>query len=235
MTELYTSLEDPALMARFYDEKKLHPAKTLAAREKNPEAEAVYIPQVMIEIHIKGKSEVMRRDMQEADKKKFAMAWAAYQGQAVQADAGTPLSELPDMDDVTIAQYGQKGIKSVEDMAIISDDAVYQLGRGAVAHKKAAQNYLKNRNDATNNPDVLRRIEAMDEAIANLNRRGGGPAAPALDEAVDSRLSALEMAIADIGAQVQLALQAKEQQAPKAEEKPKKEKLKLKDAESDAA
>ena len=173
MTELYTSLQDSSAMARFYDEPKLHPFKTKEARRTNPDAEPVYIPQIMIEIHIKGSSEVMRRAMQESDKQKFSTAWAAFEGDDVAPDAGTNLDVIENMDDVTITQYAAKGIKSVEDLANVSDGVITQLGRGAVTHKQSAQEYLKKHQGIAGKGDIIRRIEKLEQTVSEILRKGG--------------------------------------------------------------
>lgn len=238
MTEFYTSLEDPAVMARFYSDPKLNPFATKQARETNPESEPVYIEQIMIEIRIKGSSEIVRRQMQERDKKRFAAAWAVYEGEQIAPDSGTPLDTLADLDDVTIAQYKQRGINSVEDLAGVSDGIVAQLGRGSIMNKKKASEYLKNHNDVSNKTEVMRRIERLEQMVADLTRNGAPPTAvdDSAYKAFDSRLSALELALVDVASSIS-SMQSKPQTGAKTTAKPegKKEKLKLREAASDAA
>lgn len=176
MTQYYNSISEPGTMARFYNEPKANPFKTKQARIKNPDAAVVYDPQIMVDIRVKGVSEIMRRPMQEVDKRRFSVAWQAFEGADVEVAQGTPLSKLPGVDDVTISHLENKGINSLEDLAALSEAVITQLGRGYVALQLEAKNYLKDTNDTVRNSDLQIRLEKLEHAVAEINRKLGAGA-----------------------------------------------------------
>lgn len=65
----------------------------------------------------------------------------AFQNYDEGTDIGTPLSELPGLSQSQIARLITSGIRSVEDLLEVSDDALMQIDREAMRAKKIAENW----------------------------------------------------------------------------------------------
>lgn len=103
---------------------------------------------------------------EEQASREFPQQFAMFKDMGEVMTSGTPLDELPG---ISISQIGLlvvSGIRSVEDLAGVSDDVVAQIGREASVAQKTAKAWLKRKAGAE---DVLNVAEM--EASRDIEKR----------------------------------------------------------------
>ena len=139
--------------ARFY----IHPSlKSGTAKSSS----AIYDDEIYAEIFIKGSTNTSygrpKKDQDEID---FKEEWEAYVNNCDYVSSGTPLSALPTIGPSAEMNLNAKGIKSVEDLAGLSDAIVIGGERGMLELRNRAQAYL----DALN-PERAKERDILENA-----------------------------------------------------------------------
>ncbi len=96
--------------------------------------------------------------------KRFPDAWAAYQGEEVEAIDGYPIADLPTVSPERASLLRSSGIATVEQMASVDESVLIRLGFGARDLQKLAKDFLLAR-------------EAEQKAAEKPKRRGRPPKA----------------------------------------------------------
>jgi len=141
------------------------------------------------------KIEVLR-PIREEDKREYPFAWQEYQKGEQAAARGTSLTKLPGIDPPTLRLLQAKNIFTIEDMTLVNDSNLQNLGLGAREMRKKAFEYLESHKSleeagalrelvAKQSADLARAmalIEKQNEALEKLStpaRKKPGPKAKA--------------------------------------------------------
>lgn len=121
---------------KFFLHAALNGNKTEAAKHN------VYDDVVYIEIFIKGNTNTsFSRPKKDEDEQEFPKEWKAYLTQTNIEDNGTPLNALPTLGPSMQMNLNAQGIRTIEDLAELSDSVV--IGeQGMVDLRKRAVAYL---------------------------------------------------------------------------------------------
>ena len=141
-------------------------------REPGLECE-VYEDVVYIRKSVRGndKLEVMR-PVYPADKREFPYAWQEFERGNVGASRGTPLAKIG-LDSSVIRLYSSKNIYCVEDLALVSDTWLQNIGPGAREHRKKAAEFVaanKFTQAAKADPEVIEMKAALAEQKRMLDQ-----------------------------------------------------------------
>lgn len=130
--------DDKALIVTFFVKPKLMGLKSHEAGHE------VYEDREYIEIKIKGQDkQVVSREATAQDKKKFPVAYHHFQLQKPAPVVGVPIEQLPGLGPSMALRLKQLNIRTIEDMAGISDEAAIQaIGMGARDMIRGAQAFL---------------------------------------------------------------------------------------------
>jgi hypothetical protein len=131
--------DDEGCIGTFETVREFKPAKSQVLREQaekegkvaGPECE-IYENVVFIRINIRGNDKLeVHRPANEADKRRFPFAWQEFQKGEAAASRGTHLNKLPGLDAPTIRTYNAKNVFTVEDLALVTDTHLPNLGTGS--------------------------------------------------------------------------------------------------------
>jgi hypothetical protein len=143
--------DDEGCIGTFETVREYKPAKSQALREQaekeqrvaGPECE-VYENVTFIRINIRGNDKLeVHRPANEADKRRFPFAWQEFQKGESAASRGTHLNKLPGLDAPTIRSYNSKNVFTVEDLALVTDTHLPNLGTGAREKRQQAIEYVQ--------------------------------------------------------------------------------------------
>jgi hypothetical protein len=126
-----------------------------------------------IEISIIGDTNTVVRKVTPADTERFAKDWAAYSaGNQEIPIEGSPLTDVPGVDNNVALGYRLKGVRTAEELAALDEAAAKSLGMGGLTSWQAAKNLIR-----------MRELEAL-QAVAAPRR--GRPPKDAADEPVST-------------------------------------------------
>lgn len=192
------------LDVRFYHEPTLNEAKTKES------GRYVYEDIEWVEIRVPGEPDIRRRPVKEADRTRFAEKYKLFKVDDTQEKAdGFPLREWTLVTASQRKELEHYGIRSVEQLANVSDTALRQVGQ-YMALRQRAKDWLVAMKDSsvlvrlrTENEELKTRLSALEETVRiqaadiAVARASGG----ALPSAVpDGRVALLEKQMADLAA-----------------------------------
>lgn len=129
-----------------------------------------------VEISIVGDPNTVLRKVTPADTVTFAKEWDSYKSQSGELPiSGTPLTEIPGIDNGVALGLRLKGVRTAEELAGLDETAAKALGMGIWTFCQTARNLLK-----------LRELEAIQEVVAAAPRRGRPPKVEASQEGAAS-------------------------------------------------
>jgi hypothetical protein len=143
--------DDEGCIGTFETVREFKPAKSQVLREAaekegkiaGPDCE-VYENVTFIRINIRGNDKLeVHRPANEADKRRFPFAWQEFQKGESAASRGTHLNKLPGLDAPTIRTYNAKNVFTVEDLALVTDTHLPNLGTGAREKRQQAIEYVQ--------------------------------------------------------------------------------------------
>lgn len=143
--------DDEGCIGTFETVKEFKPAKSQKLKEEvekagkvaGPECE-VYEDVVFIRINIRGNDKLeVHRPANEADKRRFPFAWQEFQKGEAAASRGTHLNKLAGLDAPTIRTYNAKNVFTVEDLALVTDTHLPNLGTGSRERRQQAIEYVQ--------------------------------------------------------------------------------------------
>ena len=160
---------EDGVFATFYDEAIKDEAET----EK--QGVPVFVERVFINIKIPNQVDNISRPAQDADKKRFPLSWQAYQTGREPLDGGIPLEEWPQLTVSELKVCHAVGLKTVEQLAEISDSGVHRLGMGGHSMKTRAGKYLNARGEEDRLRSRVKELEAkvkeLEAEIAKLEEK----------------------------------------------------------------
>lgn len=122
---------------------KFHIHPVLQAEDSRSQGRPVYKDEVYVQIQIKGqKNQIFSRKMREQDKYDFPREWAMFKEAGEVLKSGTPITALPGVVASLELELKGLGIKTVEDMAALSDSGVDNIMGGRMLQQRAKA-YLK--------------------------------------------------------------------------------------------
>lgn len=165
--------DDEGCIGTFETVREFKPAKSQALREQcqkegktaGPECE-VYEDVTFIRINIRGNDKLeVHRPANEADKRRFPFAWQEFQKGEAAASRGTHLNKLPGLDTPTIRSYNAKNVFTVEDLALVTDTHLPNLGIGAREKRQQAVEYVQS---IKGSAVVQAQIRESQDAVAQM-------------------------------------------------------------------
>src|SRR5690606_24049750 len=88
------------------------------------------------------KNNIIERPAKDADKQKYPRAWTMFERSATEGEQGTPLSQWPQITRAQLKEANYFEIRTVEQMAGLSDTHVQKLGMGFGELRTKAAAYL---------------------------------------------------------------------------------------------
>jgi hypothetical protein len=156
-----------------FKSKELQLKAEAEGRIPGPECE-IYEPVTYIRINIRGSNlREVHRPIREEDKRRFPYAWQEYQKGEKAASRGTPLSKLAGLDASLIRHYHALSVYTIEDLALVSDLNLQNLGTGAREFRRAAQEFIESRRpteDPALRETVVKQGEQLAQAMALLEK-----------------------------------------------------------------
>jgi hypothetical protein len=158
----------------------------------------IYEDREYVSIMVKGQDkQVFVREVAEEDRRRFPNAYAAFKKGVEAPTIGTPV-EMLGVGPSSVEMMRMKGIRTVEDLAGLSDDGLQGIGLGARDLQAKAKAFLSKNSEATlrlerelaaeraKTSDMQEQMAKMQKQLAELaaaqstplNRRGG-PKEPA--------------------------------------------------------
>lgn len=126
------------------------------------------------------KDNIVRRIASRADQQKYPKAWEAYLKQEDVAVSGTPLTEWPPIAKSQVKDAAHFGIKTVEQLAGLSDSHVTRMGIGWQDLRTKAKAYLTAADDgsetvrlASENERLTNRVKELEAQVQELSQRRG--------------------------------------------------------------
>lgn len=136
----------------------------------------IYETVLFIRITIRGNDKLeVHRPATEADKRRFPFSWQEFQRGEAAMSRGTPLSKLPGIDAGMLRGYHAKNIFTVEDLALVSDANLQNIGLGGRELRQRAIDFVENLKATHATTEAVARIQAAleqeRERAANKDRQ----------------------------------------------------------------
>lgn len=122
-----------------------------AGREPDAQCE-VYKNVDFINITVIGNEKlIVDQPVNESHKKRFPHAWQSFKRGIDTVSRGTPLGQLEGMAPALITACLAKNISSIEDLAILTDTHLSNMGMGAREFRSRAVEFVRKKNEAKSN------------------------------------------------------------------------------------
>lgn len=166
--------DDSGCIATFETVREFKPFKTQLAKKAADDAnrpftvsDEVYEDVIYIRINIRGSNlREVHRPIRDEDKRRFPFSWQEYQKGEKAAARGTPLVKLAGMDPSIIRHYHSLNVFTIEDLSMVSDLGLQNLGTGAREFRRSAQEWVETRKPAAPaDPQMLDLISRMDAKL----------------------------------------------------------------------
>lgn len=112
---------------------------------------------------------VPHRPVRDHDRQRFQFQYQAWKAGQAEALSGTPLSQWPQVSRAQVEELAFSHVRTVEQLADISDSVAQRLGMGVLALRSRAKEYLERSKDeaaAIRLASELEKRDAMLEAMA---------------------------------------------------------------------
>lgn len=161
--------------------KELKPFKSQLLRDKaiaegrEPGAECeVYEDVTYIRKMVRGNDKLeVHRPIWPSDKREFPFAWQEFERGNKALFHGTPLAKLGGLDAPTVRALHAKNIFSVEDLALVTDTWLSNIGPGAREHRRRAIDFVessKYAKAATASPEMIEMKSTLAEQRKMLDQ-----------------------------------------------------------------
>lgn len=149
---------DEQLLVRFFLKEREDKAKSLA------EGRPIFKETEYVEIRVAGRRDPLAcRPATHQDKQRFPRHYDAFQKRIELPEEGTPLSEWPQISRSQVEELSFMHVKTVEQLAEMSDTHVGQF-RGGYTLKKRAQDFLA----VSDQTKLIAEKEALQDRISEL-------------------------------------------------------------------
>lgn len=164
------SEQDATLLVRFY----LHPV--LDKTQSETRGRPIYVEKEYVEISVPGSRGGVKRRATHQDKERFPKHYAAFQNRVSVPEEGTLLAEWPPISRSVVEELAFHNIKTVEQLASVSD-ALCQQFMGGGLYKQKAQKWLDNANSGLTvqklQDELAQRDELMQQMQAQIDQLMG--------------------------------------------------------------
>jgi len=114
---------------------------------------------------------VIQRPVTDKDKERWPTHFARYKEGLEPSVEGIPLEAWARLTPASVANYKAMGVKTVENVAGMSDQICNKVAMGAMADRTAAKAYLEQAKDGALSQKQALVIERQDQTIADLQRQ----------------------------------------------------------------
>lgn len=122
----------------FYFKAKQHKAKSVQ------EGRPIFRQLPYVKILIPGDSRnIVDRPVNDTDKKRWPREWRSFEERQENVEEGTPIQEWPFLNVAQVAEFTAMNIRTVEQLANLSDTGLDRIGTGARALQARAKSFLK--------------------------------------------------------------------------------------------
>jgi hypothetical protein len=106
------------------------------------------------------------RPVRDEDKREYPFAWQEYQRGEAAAERGTSIAKLAGVDAPTLRHLHAKNIFTIEDLTMVSDSNLQNLGLGARELRKKAFEYVKAHEGASEAGSLRELVSKQSEDLA---------------------------------------------------------------------
>lgn len=138
-----------------------------------------------VRIHIPGdKNNVVVTKADEHYKQRYPQAWARFQNGQREVVEGMPLKDWPQVRSAQVKEAEYFGVRTVEQLASISDGNLQKMGMGWMELRRKAQTYLSAMSgtdqlaQAEENHRLRQEMAALKDQFAALSQEKRGPGRP---------------------------------------------------------
>lgn len=154
------------LYVRFYQDKFLMGFKSEQA------GHPVYDDMDFVEIMTPGDmNNIIQRPATERDIKQFSALYQSYKAGQEAPVEGIPLESWPRLTSATVANYKAMGVKTIENVANMSDQVCNKVAMGAMGDRTAAKAYLALAKDSALAQKQALELERQNATIDDLKRQ----------------------------------------------------------------
>lgn len=132
------------------------------------EGRPIFEPKAYFRLERVGERDVLMREATENDKRAYPEHWRAYQENRQAMPAGTPLAILFPTFPEIVATLEYFRVKTVEQLADLSDTGIQAIGMGGREWQAKAREFLATANDAGAFHELKAQLEKSDATIAKL-------------------------------------------------------------------
>jgi len=145
------------------------PAKSRIASEVAGKPVEIYEDVVFIRKNVRGNNTLeVHRPVRDEDKREFPFSWQEFQKGEKAAARGTPLNKLVGMHPSILRQYHALNVFTIEDLALVSDIGLQNLGTGSRELRRAAIEWVERMQPvaaAASDPQLLDLVARMDAKL----------------------------------------------------------------------
>jgi len=128
------------------------------------------------------------RKASEQDKQRFPRAWEAYQKGLEAPEEGTPIDQWPQVSAAQVRELRHVHVRTVENLAALSDGSIQHLGPGYQQLRQQARQYLDAADKNANATALARENDELREQVRLLKEQNEAlKAQQALQEDEDGR------------------------------------------------
>lgn len=135
------------------------------------------------------KLNIVHKPVDDDDRKQFAQQYKAWKAGLEDPESGVPLKEWPPMTRSEVETFAYHGVRTVEDLAGMSDATCKGIGAGVMKRRDQAADYLKRANLAAPSTHLRaelakrdNQIEALQRQLSELTRLSGKSRAAAAED-----------------------------------------------------
>lgn len=161
-----TTLDNSNLYVEFYTDALEIPYRS--EKEGRPVFETVEMVRIMVPGDMNNIIEVR---VTEEHKQRYAQQYARFKAGEEAPIEGTPLEQWPLVNKAQIKEAQHFNVRTVEQVAELSDSFVAKIGMGWQGLRKQAQNWLKNAKDGAVVSQLTAENERMKQDIADLKEQ----------------------------------------------------------------
>lgn len=159
---------DPSMVVMFFMKPISNPAKSVEA------GRPFFDDKIFVRIHPPGERlNIVEREANEQDKRRFPMQWAQFKDNAPQVCDGTPVDMLFASKPSIGAVLKASGVHTVEQCAALSAHAIETIGMGAQQWVNEAIRYLEVANKGVKASQLKAALEEKDREISSLKHTLG--------------------------------------------------------------
>lgn len=148
-------------------------------QKSKEEGRPIFDDKVYIRIIVPGSKDEIHRLARDEDKKRFPESWRAFSERREAQATGTPTGMWQELHPSQVAELAAVHVTTVDQLALLSDEAVMQLGQGYMDLRKKAQVFITTRDRAESYDGMKARIAELEAEVARLqalvdNEASGG-------------------------------------------------------------